>query len=56
MVKDTYSIPWLQDTLDCIQGAVWFTLLDLKSGYWQVELKEAIKAVTAFMIGTLRFY
>ena len=37
-VKDVYSIPRIQDTLDCFQGAVWFTLLDLKSKYWQVEL------------------
>ena len=26
MVKDVYSIPRMQDTLDCLQGAVWFTL------------------------------
>ena len=30
MVKDAYGIPQIQDTLDCLQGAVWFTLLDLK--------------------------
>ena len=38
MVKDAYSVPRIQDTHDCLQGTVWFTLLDLKSGYWQVEL------------------
>ena len=56
MVKDAYSMPRIQDTLDCLQGAVWFTLIDLKSGYWQVELKEASKALTAFTVGCLRFY
>ena len=55
-VKDAYSIPRMQDTLDCIQGAVWFTLLDLKSGYCQVELKEASKALTAITVGPLRLY
>ena len=50
MVKDAYSIPQIQDTLDCLQGRVWFTLLDLKSWYWQVELKEVNKALTAFMV------
>ena len=55
MAKDTYSIPRIQDTLDCLQGAVWFTLLDLKIGYWQVELKEAGKALTAFTVSPLDF-
>ena len=56
MVKHAYSIPRIQDTLDCLQGAVWFTLLDLKSGYWQMELAEASKALTAFTVGPLGFY
>ena len=56
MVKDAYSIPHIQDILNCLQGVVWFTLLDFKSAYWQVELKEASKALTAFTVGPLRFY
>ena len=30
MVMDAYSIPQIQDTLDCLQGVVWFILLHLK--------------------------
>ena len=56
MVKDAYSIPRILDTLDCLQGAVWFTLLDLKSGYWQVEVKEASKTLMAFTVGSLELY
>ena len=51
LLKDTYSIPRIQDTLHCLRGAVWFTLLELKCGYWQVELEEANKALTAFTVG-----
>ena len=40
---------------DCLQEAIWFTLLDLKRGYWQVELAEASKALTAFTVDPLRF-
>ena len=35
---------------------MWFALLDLKIRYWQVELKEASMALTAFLVGPLRFY
>ena len=55
-VKDGYSLPRIEDTLDCLHGAVWFSTLDLKSGYWQVELKEEAKPLTAFTVGPLGFW
>ena len=55
-VKDAYSLPRIEETLDCLNGAQWFTSLDLKLGYWQVELDEESKALTAFTVGLLGFY
>ena len=55
-VKDAYSLPRIDETLDCLNGAQWFTSLDLKSGYWQVEMDEESKALTAFTVGPLGFY
>ena len=37
-------------------AAVWFSTLDLKSGYWQVELEEEAKPLTAFTMGPLGFW
>ena len=55
-VKDGYSLPRIEDTLDCLHGAVWFSTLDLKSRYWQVELEEEAKPLTAFTMGPLGFW
>ena len=55
-IKDGYSLPRIEDTLDCLHGAVWFSTLDLKSGYWQVELEEEAKPLTAFTVGPLGFW
>ena len=54
--KDAYAIPRIDDTLHLLAGAKYFTKLDLKSGYWQVELKEEDKPKTAFQVGPLGFY
>ena len=55
-VKDAYSIPCIEEALDSLNGACIFTSLDLKSGYWQVELDEESIPLTAFTVGPLGFY
>ena len=55
-VRDAYSLPRNQDTLDCLNAAVWFTSLDLKCGYRQVKMDEASKPLAAFTVGPLGFY
>ena len=55
-IKDAYSLPRIDETLDCLNGAEWFSSLDLKSGYWQVEMEEDSKGFTAFAVGPLGFY
>lgn len=48
-LKDSYPIPRIDDSLDTLGGSVWFSTLDLASGYWQVEMEEADKEKTAFV-------
>ncbi|CAF4417489.1 unnamed protein product, partial [Didymodactylos carnosus] len=48
-VKDTYPIPRIDDTLDVLNGAKYFSTIDLSSGFWQVELDEESKDKTAFV-------
>ena len=55
-VKDAYSLPWIEDSLDSLNGSCIFTSIDLKSGYWQVELDEKSIPLTAFTVGPLGFY
>ena len=55
-IKDAYSLPRIDETLDSLQGSQWFSYLNLKSGYWQVEMDEDSKPLTAFTVGPLGFY
>lgn len=48
-LKDAYPLPRIDDSLDSLSGAQWFSTLDLASGYWQVELDPEDQAKTAFV-------
>lgn len=47
--KDVYPLPRIDDALDCLQGAEYFSSLDLRSGYWQVPMDPADRPKTAFV-------
>eukprot|EP00731_Ephydatia_muelleri_P032784 Em0024g328a len=46
--KDAYPLPRVDDILDTIGGSKWFSTLDLKSGYWQVEVDSSSREKAAF--------
>lgn len=46
--KDAYPLPRIEESLDALNGAQWFTTLDLASGYNQVPVSETDKEKTAF--------
>ena len=47
--KDAQPLPRIDDTLDALGGAHYFSTLDLASGYWQVAVNPADREKTAFI-------
>ncbi|KAK9057437.1 hypothetical protein SSX86_022272 [Deinandra increscens subsp. villosa] len=47
-VKNKYPLPRIDDLFDQLQGASWFSKIDLRSGYHQLKVKEEDVPKTAF--------
>ena len=47
--KDSHPLPRISEALDALGGAQWFSTLDLRSGYWQIEMDDESKEKTAFI-------
>ena len=54
--KDNYALPRIDEILDSLVGNTWFSVLDMKSGYYQIPIAEEHKERTAFTVGPLGFF
>lgn len=54
-IHDAYALPKLEEAFSALAGSKWFSVLDLKSGYYQIEMEESDKQKTAFVC-PLGFY
>ena len=54
--KDSYPLPRIQEALESLVSAGYFSCLDLKSRFWQIKMNESSKQYTMFTIGNLGFF
>ena len=50
--KDAYPLVHIGDNLDALQGAIWYSTLDVLFGFWQVEVAPEDHEKTAFSIAS----
>ena len=48
-IKNKYSLPRINDLFDQLKGAKYFSKIDLRSGYFQLKIRESDIPKTAFV-------
>src|SRR6266540_159597 len=49
IILDRYSLPNINEMLSSFWGSKWFTVIDLTSAYWQIQLRKKDRSKTAFL-------
>ena len=50
-LKDSHALARIDDSIDALQGNVYFSTVDLSSGFWQMEVEPNDRHKTAFSTG-----
>ena len=54
--KDSYPLPRMQETMESMVVARFFSMMDLKSGFWQVKMAEKSQQYTAFTVRSMGIF
>ena len=54
--KDSYPLPHIQEAIEGLVGAGYFSCLDLKAGFWQITMVKVSKQYTVFTVGNIGFF
>ena len=54
--KDANPLPRMQETMESMVGARFFSTMDLKSGFWQVKMAKDSQQYTASTVGSMGVY
>ena len=55
-IRDAYPLPRIEEALDCLHGAKYFSSIDLAQGFYQVPIDPSDAHKTAFRLGTGGLY
>ena len=55
-IRDSFPLPRIEEALQAIQAAIWFTSFDLAQGYLQLAMEEEDIQKTAFRAGSSGLY
>ena len=55
-IRDSFPLPHIEEALQAVQAAMWFTSFDLAQGYLQMAMEEEDMKKTAFRAGSSGLY
>ena len=55
-IRDSFSLPRIEEALQAVQAAIWFSSFDLAQGYLQMAMEEEDIHKTAFRAGSSGLY
>ena len=55
-IRDSFPLPQVEEALQAVQAAIWFSSFDLAQGYLQMAMEEADIPKTAFSAGSSGLY